>query len=77
MIMDEYDPQIATASVEDVALLTCIPVGTLLSLRRKNPTESPPFFKVGRSVRYRLTGPNSVESWIDEKIAAARKGRPI
>lgn len=76
MISDEYDPQIATGTVENVAVLTGIPVGTLLSLRQKNPKESPPFFKVGRSVRYRITGPDSVESWIEQKIAAAQQGGP-
>lgn len=75
MNLDIDDTNLATASVETVAQMTGIPVGTLIALRRNHPTESPPFFRVGpRSIRYKLTGSNSVESWLDQKIAAARKG---
>lgn len=75
MSLDIDDTNLATASVDTVARMTGIPVGTLIALRRNHPTESPPFFTVGRrSIRYRLTGPNSVESWLDQKIAAAQIG---
>lgn len=66
---------LATASVEQVSEITGIPLGTLIAMRRKNPENAPPSFTVGkRSVRYKLFGSNSVESWMLEKITGIKNG---
>lgn len=54
--------------VTEVARLTGISVSTLNKHRVYHPDLSPPFAKVGHRVVYPLTGPNSVATWMEQRI---------
>lgn len=51
--------------MEEVAVLTRIPVNSLRYYRQRNKGEGPPSFKLGKRVFYRRS---SVLAWIEEQF---------
>ncbi|BAK66428.1 hypothetical protein SLG_17530 [Sphingobium sp. SYK-6] len=55
-------------NVDDVAEITGLAKQTLVQYRLYRPELSPPFARIGRRVVYPLTGPNSVTSWMEQRL---------
>jgi len=69
----ELTPRVG--NVADASRISCIPIDTLNRLRLQAPAEGPPHYYVGRRVYYPLTGPNSLETWIEQMAADPRRGK--
>lgn len=54
--------------VDKVSEITGLSKSTLIRYRLYQPEMSPPFARVGRRIVYPLTGPNSVSTWIEQRI---------
>lgn len=61
-----------TGSARDVVRLTGIPLSTLVKLRLYRPKDSPPNFRIGTRVYYPLRGVDSLETWLADRMSAAR-----
>ena len=72
--MNVTSSEIEIGDVDRVAAITGISVSHLIKLRLYQPEKSPPHFRVGRLVKYPLTGPNSLQTWIAERVQAAGYG---
>lgn len=63
------------ATTREAAARAGVSKSHLEKLRLYKPAESPPFLRIGKRVVYPLSGPNSLETWINDRVAAARDGR--
>lgn len=65
---------IQLGDVKEVAKLIGLSESQLNKLRVNNPEHSPPFIRLGRIVRYPITGENSLETWLAERTCGGLKG---
>ena len=63
--------------VRTVAAISGVSRSHLNKLRLYRASESPPFMRIGRKVLYPLTGPNSLESWIADRVKACSGARNV
>lgn len=63
------------ATTEEAAARVGVSKSFLEKLRLQKPTESPPFLRIGKKILYPLSGPNSLEAWVNDRVAAARDGQ--
>jgi len=54
-------------NVHEVAEITGLSESTLNKLRLNQPSESPPFVRIGRRVLYPLSGSNGLAAWISAR----------
>lgn len=55
------------ASEDTVARMLGVSGGLLRKLRAQRPDESPPFVQIGQRYLYPLSGPNGLETWIEQR----------
>jgi predicted DNA-binding transcriptional regulator AlpA len=53
-----------------VAALVGLSPSTLKNFRLNHPDKSPPFVRIGGSVRYPLNGPGGLHAWLAARSAA-------
>jgi len=62
-VEQEYEPKRSLTTVQAAEYLG-VSIGTLQNWRSKKPSLGPPFFKIGRSVKY---DPTTLKKWMDER----------